>query len=50
LPHDTELSDLGELLHDRGAWVIAGVLLLHLAAVGWHRWIKRDEVLSRMTG
>jgi cytochrome b561 len=50
LSHDTELSDWGELLHDRGAWVIAAVVLLHLAAVGWHRWIKRDEVLSRMTG
>ena len=50
LPHDTGISDWGEALHYRGAWVIAAVLLLHLAAVGWHRWIKRDEVLSRMTG
>jgi cytochrome b561 len=50
LPHNMGLADRGELLHDRGAWVIGGVLLLHLAAVGWHRWIKRDEVLSRMAG
>jgi cytochrome b561 len=50
LPHDTGIANWGEVLHDRGAWVITGVLLLHLAAVGWHRWIKRDDVLSRMTG
>lgn len=50
LPRDDGLALLGETLHDRAAWVIAGVLLLHLAAVAWHRWIKRDDVLSRMTG
>jgi cytochrome b561 len=50
LPHDSSIANWGEVLHDRDAWVIAGVLLLHLAAVGWHRWIKRDDVLSRMTG
>jgi cytochrome b561 len=49
LPHDTGVADWGELLHDRGAWLIAAVLL-HVLAVGWHHWIKRDEVLSRMTG
>lgn len=50
LPQDRQISDWGELLHDRGAWVIAGLLMLHVAAVAWHHWIKRDEVLSRMTG
>jgi cytochrome b561 len=50
LPHDMALADRGELLHDRAAWVIVGIVLLHLAAVGWHRWIRRDEVLSRMAG
>lgn len=50
LPRDDGLALLGETLHDRAAWVIAGVLLLHLAAVAWHRWIMRDDVLSRMTG
>jgi len=50
LPRNTGIADLGELLHDRGAWVIGGVLLLHLGAVRWHQWIKRDEVLSRITG
>jgi cytochrome b561 len=30
--------------------VIAAVVAVPLAAVAWHQWIKRDEVLSRMTG
>jgi cytochrome b561 len=50
LAHDDNLSAWGKLLHDRGAWVIAAVVAVHLAAVAWHQWIKRDEVLSRMTG
>jgi cytochrome b561 len=50
LPRDRGFADWGESLHDRGAWVVGGILLLHLAAVGWHRWIKQDEVLSRMSG
>jgi cytochrome b561 len=50
LAHADNLSALGKLLHDRGAWVIAAVVAVHLAAVAWHQWIKRDEVLSRMTG
>lgn len=50
LPRDKIVAGWGELLHDRAAWVIAAVLVLHLAAVAWHHWVKRDEVLSRMTG
>jgi cytochrome b561 len=48
LPHDLGIADWGKLLHDRGGWIIAAVVALHLAAVIWHHWIKRDEVLSRM--
>jgi cytochrome b561 len=50
LPHDTTMASWGETLHDRAAWIIAAVLVMHLAAVAWHHWVKRDEVLSRMTG
>jgi cytochrome b561 len=45
---DKPVSALFELLHERGAWVIGALVLLHVAAVAWHRWVKRDEVLSRM--
>lgn len=50
VPHDPALERWGELLHDRGAWVIGAVLALHLGAVAWHVFVKRDEVLSRMIG
>jgi cytochrome b561 len=50
LPKNADISKWGELLHGRGAWIIVGIVALHLAAVVWHQWIKRDEVLGRMTG
>jgi cytochrome b561 len=49
LHRDASLSDWGEFLHDRGAWIISAIILVHLAAVAFH-WLRRDEVLSRMTG
>ena len=45
---DKPTSHLAQSLHYYGAWIIGGVLTLHILAVVWHRWIKRDEVLSRM--
>lgn len=50
VPRDHALSEWGQMLHDRGAWVLVAVLALHLGAVCWHQFVKRDEVLSRMTG
>jgi cytochrome b561 len=49
LPHDDTIAEWGKLLHDRGGWVISAIILIHLAAVAYHHWFKRDEVLSRMT-
>jgi cytochrome b561 len=49
LPKNADTANWGELLHDRGAWIVGGVVALHLVAVVWHQWIKRDEVLARMT-
>jgi cytochrome b561 len=49
-PQQDNIVSWGEWLHDGSAWVISGVILLHLAAVAFHQWVKRDEVLSRMTG
>jgi cytochrome b561 len=50
LRHNDDVAAWGKLLHDRGAWVIVALVAGHLAAVIWHQWIKRDEVLSRMVG
>jgi cytochrome b561 len=35
-------------IHHYGAYLFFAVLGLHLAAVVWHRFVRRDEVLSRM--
>jgi|SRR5882724_1115929 len=43
-------ASLGEWLHDRGAWLTYAVVCLHIAAVGWHHFYRKDAVLSRMLG
>ncbi|HEY4203557.1 MAG TPA: cytochrome b [Xanthobacteraceae bacterium] len=48
LPHDMDLAHWGQWLHDKTAWIIGGVVVLHIAAVVWHVTIKRDGVLARM--
>ncbi|WP_448954857.1 cytochrome b [Labrys neptuniae] len=48
LGHDSAIAAAGEWLHDHGAWVLYAVVGLHLAAVCWHRFYKKDAVLSRM--
>ncbi|HMN71713.1 MAG TPA: cytochrome b [Rhodoblastus sp.] len=45
---DKALSKAGDVAHYWLAWAAALVIALHLAAVGWHQWIRRDEVLGRM--
>ena len=48
LPRDKALAQAGGLAHWCLAWTIGAVLALHLAAVAWHRFVKRDDVLARM--
>lgn len=48
VPVDKALSKINGAAHYWLAWAGAVVIGLHLAAVFWHRWVKRDEVLSRM--
>lgn len=50
LPRDKNLSQWGEWVHENAAWIIIGVVALHILAVIWHVTIKRDGVLSRMRG
>ncbi len=42
------LAGSAEQAHYVFAWAIGVLLVLHLAAVVWHVWVKRDEVLTRM--
>jgi cytochrome b561 len=43
------LAHVAATLHYRLAWAIGAVLALHLAAVAWHVWVKRDKVFARMS-
>jgi cytochrome b561 len=49
MPADRGLSQLAATIHEYGAYAFFVILGLHLMAVAWHRLIKKDEVLSRMT-
>ena len=48
LPVDKAAVPVAEDLHRYGAWAIYGVVGLHVAAVVWHQFVRRDGVLSRM--
>jgi cytochrome b561 len=48
VPKDKALSQLAGAFHYWGAWILCSVLAVHLSAVAWHHWAKRDEVLGRM--
>jgi cytochrome b561 len=45
-------GEAGRLIHDTEYVIFAGVLLalivFHLAAVAWHRFVRRDRVAARM--
>jgi len=47
-PNDA-LAHAAGLVHYGLAWALVAALALHLAAVAWHAWIKRDEVFARMS-
>lgn len=42
------LLALAREVHALGGWLLAGLLLLHLAAALWHHFVRRDGVLRRM--
>ena len=48
VPVDKALSKSADAAHYWLAWAAAFVIALHLAAVAWHRWVRRDETLARM--
>jgi cytochrome b561 len=46
--HDPGLDHSAGFVHYALAWTIGAVLAAHLAAVVWHRVVKRDQILARM--
>lgn len=43
------LAHAAGILHFWSAWALGAVLALHIAAVAWHVWAKRDGVFARMS-
>ena len=48
LPVDKAATQTPEMLHGYGAYANYVVVVFHIAAVVWHRWIRRDTILARM--
>ena len=47
-PVDAEFSDAMALVHKVGAWALAALVALHVAAALKHQFVDRDAILSRM--
>ncbi len=47
-PQDKALAHLAAQAHFWLGWTIIAIVALHLAAVAWHLWVRRDEVFARM--
>ena len=48
IPENKTLSDAGWTIHQSLAWIIIGLISIHVLAALYHAVIKKDEVLSRM--
>jgi cytochrome b561 len=45
---DEDLADTLQAWHLNAAWVLLGLVSLHVAAALWHHFVLRDETLRRM--
>nr|WP_276557185.1 cytochrome b [Prosthecomicrobium hirschii] len=45
---DRDLADLLEIWHPTAAWLLLGLVALHVAAALWHGFVRRDGVLQSM--
>ncbi len=45
---DSELADTLQDYHIWGAWLLLGLLVLHVSAALWHHFVRRDGVLLAM--
>lgn len=49
VPYRTRIGfKLGDVHADVLYWVLLVLIVLHIGAVLYHRWVRRDSVLSRM--
>ena len=46
---DPEMKEQFSELHEGTAWILMGLLALHLVAVFWHVAVKKDGLLKRMS-
>lgn len=47
---DKAAADAYETRHIQFAYVLLALIVLHIAAVAWHHFIRRDRVAARMIG
>lgn len=45
---DPDLADTLGAWHLDAAWVLLGLIVLHIGAALWHHFVRRDEILRRM--
>ncbi len=45
---DPDLADSLQDWHEWGAWLLIGLISLHVLAALWHHWVRRDGVLASM--
>ncbi len=45
---DPDLADSLQDWHEWGAWLLIGLVTLHVLAALWHHWVRRDGVLASM--
>lgn len=46
---DREMTELIGEVHEATAWLLAGVLALHIGAALYHHFVQKDATLARMT-
>ncbi len=45
---DTDYADDLVHYHELGAWLIMGLVVMHVGAALWHHFVRRDDVMSNM--
>ncbi|MFO1166049.1 MAG: cytochrome b/b6 domain-containing protein [Paracoccus sp. (in: a-proteobacteria)] len=50
VPENAHLAEVFARFHETGWWVLAGLIVLHVAGALKHALIDRDDTLARMAG